>query len=140
MMKVVDGDSHFIEPLDLFERHIDPAFRDRTVKLAKDSATGKRSMLADGKPMKLRDVEELLGILAGYGQKEKGLMTDSFDHYVAFNADWQDMDARIRFLDAEGIDTQVIYPSIGIVWEGEVDDPALADALCRAYNRWALNL
>ena len=35
-MKVVDGDSHFMEPLDLFERYIDPAFRDRTLKLAND--------------------------------------------------------------------------------------------------------
>jgi hypothetical protein len=72
-MKVVDGDSHFMEPpLDLFERYIDSAFRDRTVKLAKDSVTGRRSMLADGKPMKLRDVEELLGILAGYGRRKRG--------------------------------------------------------------------
>jgi predicted TIM-barrel fold metal-dependent hydrolase len=140
MLNVVDGDSHFMEPLDLFERHIDPAFRDRAVRLATDAATGKRSMIADNKPMKLRDVEEVLGILAGYGQKETGLMTTSFDRYSAFNANWQDMEARVRFLDAEEIGPQVIYPSLGIIWEGEVDDPALADALCRAYNRWAFDL
>ena len=140
MLDAVDGDSHFMEPLDLFERYIDPAFRDRTVKLATDPATGKRAMIADNKPMKLRDVEEILGILSGYGQKEAGLMTNSFDRYAAFSADWQDMAARIRFLDAEGIGRQVIYPSLGIVWEGEVDDPALADALCRAYNRWTFEL
>lgn len=40
----------------------------------------------------------------------------------------------------EGIALQVIYPSIGIIWEGEVDDPLLADGLCRAYNRWAFEL
>ena len=50
------------------------------------------------------------------------------------------MDARVQFMDDEGIGTQVIYPSLGIIWEGEVDDPALADALCRAYNRWAFEL
>lgn len=33
-----------------------------------------------------------------------------------------------------------LYPSLGIVWEGELDDPILADALCRAYNRYALDL
>jgi predicted TIM-barrel fold metal-dependent hydrolase len=33
-----------------------------------------------------------------------------------------------------------MYPSLGIVWEGEVEDPALADALCRAYNTWAFEL
>jgi uncharacterized protein len=140
MSKVVDGDSHFMEPLDLYERYIDPAFRDRTVRLATDAATGERTMIADNKPMKLRDVSELLGILSGYGQKEAGLTLSNFDRYTAFNADWQDMDARIRFLDAEDIDRQVIYPSLGIVWEGEVDDPSLADALCRAYNTWAFEL
>src|SRR6201987_1826640 len=50
------------------------------------------------------------------------------------------MEARVRFLDEEGFDKQVLYPSLGIVWEGEVDDPALADALCRAYNTWAFEL
>ena len=82
----------------------------------------------------------MLGLLVGYGQKETGLSMNRFDRYAAFSADWQDMDARTRFLDAEGIATQVIYPSLGIVWEGEVDDPILADALCRAYNRWAFEL
>jgi uncharacterized protein len=137
---MVDGDSHFMEPLDLFERYIDPPFRDRSVKVITDPASNKRVMVADNKPMKLRDVEEVLGILAGYGQKETGLMTASFDRYAFYNSAWQDMDARVRFLDTENIGPQVIYPSLGIIWEGEVDDPALADALCRAYNRWAFDL
>jgi uncharacterized protein len=140
MPLTIDGDSHFIEPIDLYERHIDPDLRDRAIKLARDPATGRRTMVADNKPMKLRDVEEVLGLLAGYGQKESGRTMSNFDRYIAFSTDWQDMDARIRFLDAEGIDKQVIYPSIGIIWEGEVDDPTLADALCRAYNRWAFDL
>lgn len=140
MAAVVDGDSHFIEPLDLFERNVDPRFRERAVKLANDPVSGKRAMLVDNRPMKLRDVEEVLGILSGYGQKEEGGTISTFDRYVAYSADWQDMDARTRFLDAEGIATQVVYPSLGIIWEGEVEDPQLADALCRAYNRWAFAL
>jgi hypothetical protein len=64
MPRVVDGDSHFMEPLDMFERYIDPAFRDRTVRLATDPASGKRAMIVNNKPMKLRDVEEVLGLLS----------------------------------------------------------------------------
>ncbi len=41
-MRVVDGDSHFMEPLDLFERYIDPAFRDRTLKLASSAISTRR--------------------------------------------------------------------------------------------------
>lgn len=139
-MKVVDGDSHFMEPLDLYERHIDPALRDRAVRIATDPATGKPLMLCDNRPLKLRDVEEVLGLLCGYGQKEEGAQAGAFDRYAAHSGQWQDMDARVRFLDAEEIAFQVIYPSLGIIWEGELDDPILADALCRAYNRWAFDL
>ena len=139
-MKAIDGDSHFMEPMDLFERYIDPAFRERTVKLIRNPETGKAEMLADGKPLKLRDVDQIMGILVGYGEKEQGLNIGNFDRYLGYSQQWQDMDARVRFLDEEGFDKQVLYPSLGIVWEGEVDDPALADALCRAYNTWAFEL
>jgi predicted TIM-barrel fold metal-dependent hydrolase len=137
---VVDGDSHFMEPLDLFERHVDPRFRERAVRIAEDPATHKRAMVVDGKPMRLRDVDEVLGILSGYGQKEEGATISTFDRYSAYSSEWQNMAARTRFLDAEGIASQVIYPTLGIIWEGEVSDPELADALCRAYNRWAFDL
>jgi predicted TIM-barrel fold metal-dependent hydrolase len=140
MATVVDGDSHFMEPLDLFERHIDPTMRERTVRIATDRVSGKRAMIADGRPMKIRDVDEMLGILTGYGQKESGRTMDNFDRYAAYSAQWQDMGARVRFMDDEGIGAQVIYPSIGIIWEGEVEDAMLADALCRAYNRWTFEL
>ena len=33
-MLAIDADSHFMEPLDLFERYIDPKFRERFVELA----------------------------------------------------------------------------------------------------------
>ena len=137
---VIDGDSHFMEPLDLFERNVDPRFRERAVRIASDPVTHKRAMVVDGKPMRLRDVEEVLAILSGYGQKEEGGNTTTFDRYSAYSGEWQDMTARERFLDAEGIQRQIIYPTLGIIWEGETGDAELADALCRAYNRWAFDL
>ncbi len=139
-MKVIDGDSHFIEPLNLFEQYIDPAFRGREMRVEKDATTGELVMLADGQPLQLVDVEELLAAVVGYGQKEAGKDLSTFDRYLVTNDQWQDMDSRIRFLDAEGIDCQVLYPTLGLLWEGGVEDPALADALCRAYNTWAFEL
>ncbi len=140
-MTIIDGDSHFMEPLDLFERYIDPAMRERTIRFTRDPASGAAGVICDGKPLTMRpDVETVLGLLSGYGQKEAGLSASSFDRYSGFNEKWQDMGARVSFLDAEGIDKQVIYPSLGIIWEGEVDDAVLADALCRAYNTWAFEL
>jgi predicted TIM-barrel fold metal-dependent hydrolase len=42
-------------------------------------------------------------------------------------------------MDAEAIDTAILYPTIGICWEGAVKDPELATAYTRAYNRWIVD-
>ena len=139
-MKVIDGDSHFMEPLDLFERFIDPKYRDQAMRVERDPATGAHSLVVEGKPLRILNVDELLAAVVGYGQKETGHDLSNFDRYLAFSADWQDMHKRAQFLDQEGIDCQVIYPTLGLLWEGGVDDPYVADALCRAYNTWAFEL
>ena len=43
---------------------------------------------------------------------------------------------RIEVLDAEGIDAVVLYTTIGLLWEAELDDAELSQAYTRAYNRW----
>jgi hypothetical protein len=139
-MRVIDGDAHFLEPLDLFERYIDPAYRERAMHLNVDPATGKKQFLADQKPMKIFDVEAFLGGVAGYGQKEAGHNLSNFDCYRYHAADWQDMGKRVQFLDEEGFERQVIYRTLGLFWEGEIDAPSLADAHCRAYNTWTFEL
>jgi uncharacterized protein len=139
-MLAIDADSHFVEPLDLFERLIDARFRDRAYKVEKDPATGKRQLVVDNKPLRLLDAEELLSAVSGYGQKESGHDLSNFDRDLPYSAEWQDMDQRVKFLDREGFAAQVIYPTVGLLWEAAVSDPALADALCRAYNTWALEI
>jgi predicted TIM-barrel fold metal-dependent hydrolase len=139
-MRIIDGDSHFVEPLDLFERHIDPAYRERALRLSKDPASGTKQLIIDGKPLQLLDVDTALSSVAGYGEKEAGRAFGNYDRHLAYDPDWQNMDKRVHFLEEEGIDAQVIYPSLGLLWEGVVADPKLADAHCRAYNTWALEL
>ena len=46
-----------------------------------------------------------------------------------------DPHARIIDMDADWIDAAFLYPSLGL-FAGAVDDPGLAAAMCRAYNRW----
>jgi predicted TIM-barrel fold metal-dependent hydrolase len=47
-----------------------------------------------------------------------------------------DPHARVALLDRDGIAAALLYPSLGLQWEAEVDDPAYALAHARAYNRW----
>lgn len=140
-MKIVDGDSHLIEPLDLFSRYMEPAYRERAMCVVNNPTTGKQQMLVDGKPMRLgSDTEEMLSIIVGHGQKEEGNALNEFDRSLIASADWQDMGKRVRFLDAEGIDYQILFPTLGLLWEGEIRDPDLAAAHCRAYNTWAFEI
>jgi hypothetical protein len=136
-MLPVDADSHFFEPLDLFERYIDPSFRERAYRVEKDPANAKLRLVVDNKPLQMLDAEELLSAVVGYGQKESGRDLSNFDRGLPLSSEWQDMDKRIEFLEREGLAAQVIYPTVGLLWEDAVSDPLLADALCRAYNTWA---
>jgi uncharacterized protein len=140
-MKIVDGDSHFIEPLDMFSRYIAPAYRERAMRLVTDPTSGIKHLLVDEKPIRLgSEVEEMLSIIVGYGQKEDGHAINEFNRSLVVEVDWQDMDKRVQFLDAEGIDYQILFPTLGLLWEGEVRDPELAAAHCQAYNRWAFEV
>ncbi|HZO82489.1 MAG TPA: amidohydrolase family protein [Candidatus Binataceae bacterium] len=139
-MRAIDGDSHVIEPLDLFERYIDPAFRERAVRVEADTTGRITRLLVDNRPMRMADIDDLMSACAGYGQKEEGRALSDFDRYRIASEHWQDMDLRIRYLDEEGFAAQVLYPTMGLLWESSVEDPHLADALCRAYNTWAFEL
>ena len=46
---------------------------------------------------------------------------------------------RIKDLDLDGIDAAFLYPSVGL-FSGAIDDPGLAAAMCRAYNKWSWSL
>jgi predicted TIM-barrel fold metal-dependent hydrolase len=143
MSRIIDADSHFMEPLDLWERYIEPKYRARCFRFERDPHSGRYAMLLDG--TRTTDfgkytIEELLGVAVGYGQKEEGLGLGSFDPAAIFTHSLEDMDKRIAFLDQEGIESQFIYPTLGLFWEDGVEDPDLAAAHCRAYNTWALEV
>ncbi len=143
MTRIIDADSHFMEPLDLFERHIEPKYRSRCMRFERDPHSGRYAMVLDEKKTASFygfTIEELLGVAVGYGQKEQGRGLGSFDPAAVFSHSLEDMEKRIAFLDQEGIECQFIYPTLGLFWEDGISDPDLAAAHCRAYNRWALEM
>ena len=124
-MRVIDGDSHFIEPLDLFERYTDPAYRDRTVRVGVDSSGRVTGLIVDNRPMRMADLDELMSACAGYGEKEEGRSISDFDLYRIASQKWQDMDLRIGYLVVEGFAAQVLYPHDGtFVGKHSVDEPS----------------
>ena len=65
----VDGDGHVLEPPDLWQRYLEPGFRDRAPTIRKDNE-GREYLEIDGKPSR-RLRRGSLGFLGAMGQDFK---------------------------------------------------------------------
>ncbi len=130
----VDADGHILEPRDTWIKYIAPRFRDRAIRIDHDDK-GLEVLLIDGKIL-----EAVHGRLAGLGGIDMDpaelLTTGLLKYEDGCPPGSYDPAARIKILDQEGIDVALLYPTIGICWEGHVQDAALAHAYTEAYNRW----
>ena len=132
--RVVDADGHVLEPADTWIKYLEPAHRDRAIRIARDDL-GYEVLLVDGRPLKT--LRGQLGALGGIEMDTRELLTRGQVSYAEGSPPGgYDPLARLRVMDAEGIDAVLLYPTIGICWEGHVTDPGLATAYTRAYNRW----
>src|SRR6266849_134511 len=127
---VVDADGHILEPLDLWDRYIDPAFRERRPRFLIDE-NGKERLGVEGK---LLGNPRGIGSLGSVGVRQGTVKLDSLK-YAEGKKGGFDPHARIVDMDLDGIDAAFLYPSLGL-FAGAVSDPELAAAMCRAYNRW----
>ena len=134
---VVDADGHVLEPADTWIKYIDPAYRERAIRIARDEQ-GYEVLLIDGQPLKT--LRGQLGALGGIEMDTSRLLTRGQVTYAEGSpAGGYDPVERLRVMDGEGIDSVLLYPTIGICWEGHVTDGGLAAAYTRAYNRWLVD-
>ena len=127
-LKIMDSDMHVREPADLWDKYMEPEFRDRGPKILSTTTRSSAMVMLDGK------------ILKGYPPSYRGGIFD------ATRIDAEIADARARGFDGvsqldamekEGLDLAIMYPSIGLgVMMREDMDPKLGAAIARAYNNW----
>src|SRR5262245_43700256 len=116
---VVSADCHVHEPLDLWERRIEPRFRHRIPRLETDT-NGKRWLVVEGmRRTRVRDVafegEDLERAQGGRAE----------------------LAIRMRDLERDGVDAEVIYPNRGLMmWASP--DAAHQTAMCKVWNDWAM--
>jgi uncharacterized protein len=134
--KVMDSDMHLIEPHDLWQRYIDPAYK---------------AQAPVGGNVVPRDARVYLG---GKNPADTPRKWGKYlaDHVVAQKNDYALSDQRyydnfsqLAAMDREGIDVAILFPSRGLFVLG-IDstatagergiDPGLATAIARAYNDW----
>ncbi len=133
----VDADGHVLEPRDVWLDYIEPKLRDRAIRIEKDDL-GVEVLLVDGRPHEA--LRGRLGALGGIEMDAKALLTlgqRSYEDGCPLGG--YDPGARLTVMDDERIDVVLLYPTIGIAWEGLVRDPAIATAYSRAYNRWIVD-
>ncbi|EGJ35260.1 MULTISPECIES: amidohydrolase family protein [Moorena] len=113
---IIDADSHVLEPDDLWEKYLDPQFKDLAPK--DNQFEGKSIMY------KTPDVVVAEG---------RRLFEENPDRYKGgYNPQ-----ARVELMEKMGSDVTFLYPTIGLfMWAIDTMDSKLADALVRAYNNW----
>ena len=125
--KVMDSDMHIREPRDLWEKYIEPEWRDRGPKIISEPIRSGAMVLVEGK------------ILRGYPPTRRSPVGSSrMDEGEAeVIARGLDPISQLNAMDREGLDVAVLYPSIGlgIMMRPEMN-PKLAAAIARAYNNW----
>jgi predicted TIM-barrel fold metal-dependent hydrolase len=131
----VDADGHILEAPDLWERYLEPRYRENALRLRTD-AHGLEYLEINGAPSKVVR-GGMLGMLGGMG-RDLAEVLPAPDHTYAGGASFGAMDARERVarLDQEGLDAAFLYPTLGVLWEAECSDADVAQAYTRAYNRW----
>ncbi len=133
---VVDADGHVLEPPDLWARYVDPAYRDRAIRVC-TGPDGRDALWIDGRPARLT-TPEMLGGIGCMGQDLSVLAEAATSgRYLAFAAPAAyEPRERLALLDREGITHAVLYPTLGLQWEAEAPDADYAFAHAQAYNRW----
>ena len=131
---IIDADGHILEPLDAWEKYIDPAYRDRALRIRRHD--GREVLELDGKPSRFFDIRTLtgLGAMGKSSQEIAELMEQSYPGNAPFGS--MDPKERVALLDQEGIAKAILYPSLGLTWECELEDAELSLAYAQAYNRW----
>jgi uncharacterized protein len=151
---VIDADGHILEPPDLWEKYIEPKFRDRAIRIRVGDDGYEYLEVAGNRAKMTRQGQ--LGTLGGMGKMveeahrrreqfidagraselryEKPKPEETYLKGAAFGT--MDMKERLQLLDKEGMAKSILYPTIGLLWECETMDAELSAAYCTAYNRW----
>jgi predicted TIM-barrel fold metal-dependent hydrolase len=133
------GDSHFVEPPDLFDKRLPKDLAERMPRSVKDPDGEFETVTVDGESFrrKMPRMDEggaQRGLTAEEFLDAKRLEGGSLTRGPAGNG-W-DVKARLADLDGEGIWGELVFPSLGI-WAFNIRDPKLAVAGSRVINDWA---
>src|SRR5262245_29780988 len=116
----IDADGHVLEPEWRWSEYLEERYRDRAIRIRTD-AEGLECLELDGRASE-RTTKGVLGLLGSMGDLEvkRGPDRRYMDH-IPFGAG--DAKERVALLDQENLEKSVLYPTLGLLREGEVEGP-----------------
>ncbi len=124
--KCISADSHVIEPPDLWLKYIEPAYRSRAPHVEREN--GNDVYKCEGVTLipvgALGGAGKPVGVLKSQGTYEKDVPPGSYDPQ-----------ARIKEMAIDGVEAEVLYPSIALRMFA-ISDKDYQLACFRAYNNW----
>jgi len=144
-LRFVDSDMHIMEPPDLFDRYLDPAFKHRiSVPVGADGrpCRGQSGLIViDGLPTSDMDLQQYRK-RARRGPTQSTQLLSGSRIYDTGRLDFAverdyNAEAQVMGMEMEGVDIAVLYPTAGLALIGRDNlDPRLSLAICQAYNNW----
>jgi predicted TIM-barrel fold metal-dependent hydrolase len=137
-----DGDNHYYEALDAFTRHLDPRLGTRVIQWCE--INGRKYHVVGGKVSHAVvnptfDPVSPAGALSAYfrGNSEGRSPMEYLREREPIRPEYRDRDARLRAMDAQGLQKIWMFPTLGMIYEELLkNDPGAVALLFTAFNRW----
>ena len=137
-----DGDNHYYEALDAFTRHLDPRLGTRVIQWCE--INGRKYHVVGGKVSHAVvnptfDPVSPAGALSAYfrGNAEGRSPMEYLREREPIRPEYRDRDARLRAMDAQGLQKIWMFPTLGMIYEELLkNDPGAVALLFTAFNRW----
>jgi uncharacterized protein len=131
--KIVDVDSHMMEPEWLWEKHIEDRYKSAAPKMGTAPDSGRRTFLVEGEPFTREKGKYPMAAPAFLRTVAKAMERFKRASSAGFSAA-----TRLQDMDEQGVDVQICYPTFaGQMLGKRFNDTELLAACCRAYNDWA---
>lgn len=138
---VFDSDNHYYEAEDAFTRHVPRSMAKRCVQWA--DVGGRRRLLVGGRlngfiPNPTFDPVGRPGALQAFFKGHAGTdVKAAFGELEPIRAEYRERDARLKVMDAQGLDGAWLFPTLGVgIEEALASDGAAAMTAFTAFNTW----
>jgi len=129
---IIDGDGHFFETEEMFDKYMESSLRNYRPRLLTDEQ-GHNFWVVDGQTSYKRPTIKGAGAPGTAAPPGKALQ--SARRATPGSQTLTNLKERLEDLDREAIDLQFIYPSF-LLHANAWPDGILANGVCRAYNTW----